>query len=61
MITKMFQNIPAPYRVGQFVTKNGAYFCLKFVKSTYIQGFASLMTLWDVSQLSETFMVQNWA
>ena len=35
----------SPYRVGQFVTKNWAYFCLKFVKWTYIQGFASLMTL----------------
>ena len=35
----------SPYRVGQFVTKNRAYFFLKFVKWTYIQGFAGLMTL----------------
>ena len=35
----------SPYRVGQFATKNWAYFFLKFVKWTYIQGFAGLMTL----------------
>ena len=40
----------SPYRVGQFVTKNRAYFFLKFVKWIYIQDFAGLMTLCSVLQ-----------
>ena len=35
----------SPYRVGQFVTKNWAYFFVKLDKWSYIQGLWRLMTL----------------